>query len=745
MPNIALTLPEALRRAFASYKDGKLSETERLCGAILAANPDFFEALHLLAAVQTKLGRGGDALASYARAVATQPDHAEALNNRGVLLQELKRLDEALASYAKALAIKPAHVVALTNRGGTLLLLKRYDEALASYEKAIALAPGYADAFYNRGVLLEELKQFEAALASYEEALAAQPKHAAALKNRGVVLWQMKRTEDALASYEAALTLQPNDAATLNNRGAALRELKRFKDALASFDEALAVKPDYVGALWNRALALQKLERFDQAVTNFERALDIDPERAYAKGLLLSSRMNCCDWRPFASESGRLIADVRAGKRASEPFVLLGLYGSAGDQLRCSEIYVRDDSRRVSAPIWKGERYRHDRIRLAYLSADFGDHAVSVLLAGVFEQHDHARFETIAVSFGPDGPSEMRSRVQCAFDRFIDVRKNNDRDVANLLRDLEIDIAVDLMGFTKDNRCGIFALRAAPVQVNYLGYPGTMGADYMDYIIADRIVIPGTQRQQYREKVVWLPDTFQANDSMRRMEEHAATRADAGLPETGFVFCSFSNTYKITPPMFDIWMRLLRGVEGSVLWLLGGSPTVERNLRREAELRGVSPDRLVFAARVDYSTYLSRYRLADLFLDTLPFNAGATASDALWAGLPLITCSGEAFASRMAASLLHAIGLPELIAPSLARYETLALELARNRNVLAAAKSKLGRHRNAYPLFDTDRFRRHIEAAYLTMWHRYQRGDPPASFAVKDERAPVAGSAAVFR
>src|SRR5262249_5724845 len=450
------------------------------------------------------------------------------------------------------------------------------------------------------------------------------------------------------------------------------------------------------------------------------------------KGSLLSSRMNCCDWRRFASESSRLIDDVRAGKRASEPFVLIGLSGSAGDQLRCSEIYVRDDSRSASAPIWKGERYRHDRIRVAYLSADFRDHAVCRLLAGVFEQHDHARFETIAVSFGPDGPSEMRSRVQCAFDRFIDVRKNNDRDIANLSRDLEIDIAVDLMGFTKDSRCGIFALRAAPVQVNYLGYPGTMGADYMDYIIADRIVIPDSQRQHYREKVVWLPDTFQANDSMRRMEEHAATRADAGLPETGFVFCWFSNSYKITPPMFDIWMRLLRGVEGSVLWLVGGSPTVERNLRREADVRGVSPDRLVFVARIDYSTYLSRYRLADLFLDTLPFNAGATASDALWAGLPLITCSGEAFASRMAAILLQSIGLPELIAPSLARYETLALELARNRNVLAAAKSKLGRHRNAYPLFDTDRFRRHIEAAYLTMWQRYQRGDPPASFAVED-------------
>jgi protein O-GlcNAc transferase len=303
--------------------------------------------------------------------------------------------------------------------------------------------------------------------------------------------------------------------------------------------------------------------------------------------------------------------------------------------------------------------------------------------------------------------------------------------VANLLRDLEIDIAVNLMGFTKDSRSGIFAFRPVPIQVNYLGYPGTMGADYMDYIIGDRIVIPAEERQHYREKVVWLPDTFQANDSMKRVSAHPVARAELGLPETAFVFCAFSNTYKITPTIFDTWMRLLRGVEGSVLWLLAGRTVVERNLRREAEARGISPDRLVFAQRVDYAAYLSRYRLADLFLDTLPFNAGATASDALWAGLPVVTCSGEAFASRMARSLLNAIGLPGLAAPSLAEYEALALELAQNRGLLSAIKAKLVRNLTAYPLFDTGRFRRHIEAAYTTMWERYERGEPAASFAVE--------------
>jgi protein O-GlcNAc transferase len=328
----------------------------------------------------------------------------------------------------------------------------------------------------------------------------------------------------------------------------------------------------------------------------------------------------------------------------------------------------------------------------------------------------------------------MRSRLEAAFDRFVDVRSIGDRAAANLLRDLEVDIAVDLTGFTRDARSGILALRPAPVQVNYLGFPGTMGADYMDYIIADRFVIPVEHQAYYAEKVVYLPDTYQANSSTRPLGERALTRADMGLPDNALVFCSFSSSYKITPAMFQIWMRLLRSFEGSVLWLLGGNAGVERNLRREAADRGIAPDRLVFAPRAGYSDYLARYQFADLFLDTLPFNAGTTASDALWAGLPLVTCAGEAFASRMAGSLLNAVGLPELVTHNLEDYEALALKLASDSNMLAGVKARLAANRATYPLFDSGRFRRHIEAAYKMMWDIYQRGEQPAPLAIEPDK-----------
>jgi predicted O-linked N-acetylglucosamine transferase (SPINDLY family) len=368
---------------------------------------------------------------------------------------------------------------------------------------------------------------------------------------------------------------------------------------------------------------------------------------------------------------------------------------------------------------------------VAYLSADFRDHATSYLLAGLFELHDLERFETVAISFGPAIPSDMRTRLKAAFRKFIDVGHMSDLSISRLLRELEIDIAVDLMGYTKNCRPEILASRPAPIQVNYLGYPGTMGADYVDYILADRFVIPDNQRHSYSEKVVYMPDTYAANDSKRRIADRTPTRAEVGLPETGFVFCSFNNSYKITPSIFDIWMRLLRDVEGSVLWLLATNTSAVGNLRREAEARGIQPDRLVFAPRVKLEDHLARHRLADLFLDTLPCNAHTTASDALWAGLPLVTCLGSTFAGRVAGSLLNAIGLQELITRSLVDYEALALRLARDRKALAEIRTALAQSCKTYPLFDTSRFRRHIEAAYVTMWQRYQAGELPAHFAVE--------------
>ena len=758
-----LHLPAALQRAATAYQSGNLDEAERLCQAILSADADYFDALHLLgvieaqrqryeAAVQligralrldpqsaaahsnlgialSNLNRPEDALASFDRALAIRPQFAEALSSRGDVLRELKRPEDALASLDRALAIRPQFAEALSNRGIALRELDRPEDALASFDWAIAIRPDYAQALNNRGNILRELKRPEDALASFDRAITIRPGFAEALNNRGNILRELKRPEDALASFDRALAIRPQFAEALSNRGIALRELKQPEDALASLDRALAIRPDYAQALSNRGDVFRDLRRHEDAAEAFARLLAIQPDYDYARGFLLDSQLHCCDWAEYANTTKLIVADVTAGKRTSFPFPYLA--ESAAQQLQFTTTYVSDQHPASRRPLWQGERYRHDRIRIAYLSADFHDHATAYLMAELFEAHDKARFDVSAISFGPDANSEMRERLTGAFGRFVDVRQTSDRDAALLLRELEIDIAVDLKGHTTDGRAGILAHRAAPIQVNYLGYPGTMGADYIDYIIADRWVIPQEHQPYYTEQVVYLPDTYQVNDGKRKIAEYTPTRAEAGLPQEGFVFCCFNNNYKITPRMFDLWMRLLKRVEGSVLWLLEDSAAAARNLRREAAQRGVAPERLVFAARLKLEAHLARQKLADLFVDTLPINAHTTASDALWVGLPVLTCLGQTFAGRVAASLLEAIGLPELITRSMPEYEALALKLATIPPLLGEIKAKLTRNRATHALFDTDRYRRHIEAAYVGMWDRYQRGEPPASFAVQ--------------
>jgi predicted O-linked N-acetylglucosamine transferase (SPINDLY family) len=492
----------------------------------------------------------------------------------------------------------------------------------------------------------------------------------------------------------------------------------------------LAIKADYAEALFNRSNVLLSLHLHEEAAVGFARMLEIKPDWDYVRGYLLSQQLRCCDWRDYHRNVELIAKGVRADKRIAPPFLFLAVTGLAADEMQCARIYSKHLFAASANPMWQGERYEHDKIRIAYLSADFREHATAYLLAGLFETHDKERFETTAISFGPDTKDKMHARLQGAFSRFIDARGKTIRDTALLLKELEIDIAVDLKGYTRHCRPGILAFRPCPIQINYLGYPGTLGADFIDYIVADRFVIPNDQQVHYAEKVVYLPDSYQANDGMRNISENASTRREAGLPEKGFVFCSFNNTYKITPPVFAIWMRLLRQVEGSVLWLLGDNAAAMRNLRREAEIGGIAPDRLVFAARMTLEQHLARHRLADLFLDTLPINAHTTASDALRVGLPLVTCVGASFSGRVAESLLHALGLPELVTRNLGDYEALALKLAQDRDLLATIRSKLARNRETYPLFDTDRFRRHIESAYETMWQRYQRGEAPAGFSV---------------
>jgi protein O-GlcNAc transferase len=603
-------------------------------------------------------------------------------------------------------------------------------QAESSYRTILERAPNQFDALHFLGVIEYQRKHYEAAVQLIGRALKVDPKFPSAHSNLGVALRDLNRHEEALASYDRALALLPDYAEAQNNRGNALHDLKRHEEALASFDRALALKPDYADALNNRSNVLHDLKRHDEAAKALEQLLGAKPDFDYARGKRLSQQLHCCDWQGYAGNVELIVSAVAAGKRAASPFIFLSVSGSAGNQLQCARIFNQDKYPAVMPALWQGVRYEHDRIRIAYLSADFRNHATAYLMAGLFEAHDKARFETTALSFGPDIKDEMRTRLDDSFARFIDVRDKSDHGTALLLRELEIDIAVDLKGYTQDCRPGILAFRPAPIQINYLGYPGTMGAHDIDYIIADRIVIPEDQHSHYAEKVVSLPDSYQPNDRKRRISEHTPTRVEAGLPETGFVFCSFNYNYKIVPPVFEVWMRLLHAVEGSVLWLLADNPAAVRNLQREAKNRGIAPARLVFAPRMKADDHLARHRLADLFLDTLPINAHTTASDALWVGLPVVTCLGSAFAGRVAASLLNAVGLPELIGSDLADYEAVALELARNTDMLAAIRARLAQNRATSPLFDTDRYRRHIESAYETMWQRYQRGEPPASFAV---------------
>jgi protein O-GlcNAc transferase len=461
----------------------------------------------------------------------------------------------------------------------------------------------------------------------------------------------------------------------------------------------------------------------------------LDPAVKYIEALRLNAKMFMCDWTDINAETSQCLARVRDKKAVAAPLNVLALSASAGDQLSCGELMSSTISPTPSRPLWSAEIYSHDRCRVAYLSADFRDHAVAYLIAGVFEQHDRRMFETFAFSYGAEDRSQTRERIKHSFEHFIDVRHNTPADIARLLRQHEIDIAVDLMCHTKDGRATILAMRPAPVQVNYLGFPGTTGAPWIDYLIADRYVVPESLQDRYSEKIVYLPDTFQANDSKRPRPQTAPPRAELGLPEDAFVFCCFNNTYKLTPSVFDVWMRLLQKVDNSVLWIFAPHPAAERNIRYEAAARGADPQRIVLAPPAPYPDHLARYRRADLFLDTLPFNAGTTASDALWCGLPVVTCSGEAFSSRMAGSLLHAAGLPELIATSLEGYEALALKLSREPGALATVKAKLAS--DNIPLFDTARFTRHIEAAFGSMWNRYRRGERPESFAVDAiDRAP---------
>ncbi len=638
---------------------------------------------------------------------------------------ELGHYAESEVEFKRSLQILPDRESTLTNLCAVLIKLEKFDEAERLIAYSLQRFEDNSELVLNKGLLAYQKNLFDQALSLYERAIELNADYSEAYNNRGLALQELKRWEEALASYDRAIGIEPDFAKAYNNRGLALQELKRWEAALASYDRAIAIEADFAEAYSNQGVALQELKRWEEALASYERAIEIQPEYDFLLGTLVYIRRQLCDWKSSAENNTRLATKLQAREKVSHPFPILGICDSPQLQRTAAQVWgeAKYPEQSTLGPIVKTSH--EGKIKLGYYSADFHNHATAYLMAELFESHDRNQFELFAFSFGPDKNDEMRQRVSSAFDHFIDVRTQSDQEAAQLSRDLGIDIAVDLKGYTQHERAGLFSHRCAPIQVNYLGYPGTMGMPYMDYLIADKIVIPPESRVHYTEKIAYLPHSYQVNDAKRKIADQVFSRQELGLPENAFVFCCFNNNYKITPQTFDSWMRLLKAVSGSVLWLFEENPTAATNLRREAQAQGVEASRLVFAKRMPLPEHLARHQAADLFLDTLPYNAHTTASDALWAGLPVLTLIGESFAGRVAASLLHAIGLPELITSTTADYEAKALELATQPDRLRALKVKLTANRLTTPLFDTRLFTEHIQDAYLAMYRRYQAGLAP--------------------
>ena len=741
---------------------GRLADALPCYDRAVALQPGYAEAHYNRAVTLHDLKRFEDALAGYDRAIAARPDYAAAYNNRGATLQELRRFPDAVASYDRAIVLRPDYAAAHNNRGATLLKmgrvdrglesaeqaitlqpdfaeahnnrgialqkLERFEEALTSYDRAVSLLPGYAEAHNNRGTALHELGRLEEALASHDRALAIRPGYAEAHNNRGIVLRALKRFEEALAGHERAAAIVPQYAEAHLNRGAILYDLGRFHEALESFQRALEARPDYADAYSNQGLALRELGRPEEALASYERALALNPDNPFLEGVCRHARMQICDWNGRAAELDELSVGIECGRAVITPFAALSLFDSLPLQRRSASIWAREECRPAQMLPPLRDYTAHGKVRIGYFSADFRNHAVSALAAELFECHDRSAFELTGFALGPDVRDGLRERIEHAFDRFIPCFDKSDEQVALLARDLEIDIAVDLGGYTQHARPQIFAQRAAPIQVSYLGFLGSMGAAFMDYLLADEVIVPAGLRRHYSERIAYLP-AYQVNDTRRTASDRVFTRTELGLPPTGFVFCCFNAGYKITPETFGSWMRILAATPGSSLLLLGDSNAARQNLRRQAVRSAIEPGRLAFAGRIPYGDYLARYRAADLFLDTHPYNAGTTASDALWMGLPVLTYSGETFAARVAASLLTSVGLSELVAESRAEYERLAIELAADADRLGATRQVLAAARSGAALFDTPRSTRNLEAVYRRMYERHRLGLLPEHLA----------------
>jgi predicted O-linked N-acetylglucosamine transferase (SPINDLY family) len=690
-------------------------------------DPNHILSRKLIAQVHDQNGEFNRAIVCLKKILQLNPNDLDALIGIGAILNDLKEYDASIQYHQLAIKVNPNFTCGYINMGVALSGLNKFDLALYNYSIGLELDPGDSQIWFNKGFTFHELKRYEEAIAHYDKALSLKPDYAEAWGNKGVTLQELKRYDEAIAYFDKALSLMPEYTEAWSNKGATLQELKRYDEAIAHFDKALSLKPDYAEAWGNKGGTLNELKRYDEAIAHYDKALSLKFDIDWIYGDLIHAKMKICNWSDYRNSLEIVCKKVIANQKVAAPFTLLSLTDNAALHKQSSEIYAEDRYPKFSSLEVIPKAIKKEKIRIAYFSPDFRNHPVSFLTSELFEIHNRDRFEVLAFSLQQSPVSdETNLRLRSGFDKFFDVGNMSDKEIAKFARENAVDIAIDLAGPTKFSRTGIFSYRAAPIQVNWLGYPGTIGADFIDYIVADRTIIPETHHKFYVEKVVCLPNTYMVDDSKRVASSRRFTREECGLPKNSVVFCCFNNDYKFNSQVLDGWARILLRVGNSVLWISENNQYFKTNITAEFEKRGLDRSRLIFAKRLELmADHLARYNVADLFLDTHPYNAHTTTVDSLKAGIPVLTLMGQSFASRVAASLLSAIGLPELITSTQEEYEALAIELAINPKKLADIKLKLVNNRLTTPLFDTQLFTKNIEDAYIKMMERYQANLKP--------------------
>jgi predicted O-linked N-acetylglucosamine transferase (SPINDLY family) len=710
------SIQDLLIKGFGFHQNGDLISAGEIYAQILKIQPLHFDALHLSGLIAAKSGQYEAAIQLISKAISINAANSSAYCNIGNVYLNIGKHDLAIENYSMALKLNPNNDVAYFSRGLAHQGLNQLNQAITDYENALKRNPKHIGALTNLGNIFKSQKEIEAALKYYSKAIALNLPNPEPFNNRGNLYHELKWFKQALLDFDHALQLNQNYPEALSNKANTLFALKDYQGALGSYNKAIALKPDYAEAFHNRGNLYRELKQFENAKLDYEKALCLKPDYDYVRGVIFASKMNLCDWNNLKEEWRDLQDAIKRSEKVIAPFLTIPISESVEIQREVGQTWVREKYQLATKSLVHfPKKTNSKKITIGYFSADFHDHATMYLMAEVFELHDKSKFEVIGFSFGRDKQDDMRRRAVAAFDQFHDVRDKSDEEVAQLSRTLGVDIAVDLKGYTLDSRVGIFAQRAAPIQVNFLGYPGTMGAGFIDYIIADRTVIPEKFRDLYSEKVAYLPHSYQPNDRRREIANRKFTRQECGLPDNAFVYCSFNANYKINPDVFDVWMEILRSVEDSVLWLLGGNQTAIINLRSEAEKRGVDPNRLIFADHMKLSEHLARHELADLFLDTWPCSAHTTASDSLWAGLPVLTLPRETFASRVAASLLMQLDLAELISSNESDYSNMAVELGKNPVQLSRYRKILKGKLKTSTLFDTPLFTTNLEQLYIDL------------------------------